>query len=613
MQAGEFIKKLLPAFFFSAVLLAFSTDFQKDFHAPKFFLFQAGVLVCFLVFAVELVFKKKAEAAKSILPVFALLFLLMVLISSLESPVPLLSQEKFFWYLAWIGFLLIVCLFNLDLQVINLSFFIFEAAAVPVLLYGFIQHFGLDPIHWNPGGVRIFSTLGNADQLGTFLAAVMAISIIKFIEKPKVLRFFLIESELAALFWSYTRAPFISLFLLFGILLLVGFGVPAFKKIFTPLFLLAVCMGFTLLFLFFANRSTTAGKRFLPTIIHKSPGVIGRLFLLKKGVEVLALHPFSGVGPGNFSYAYLPLTRKEPSFYRNRLAVAESTHNEFLDVFDETGLPGGLFFLSLWMISMIQALNGIETCEEKEAFTRLIIFGVLFSAFISLQFLYFDSPLGALIAYCLGVSISFSKRSVKLSLTRKEAGLIFAVVVVTALFWGGYAARIFIGDFYYHSGTVGMQEKNWRRAANGFSKASAWDPWNPFLYDRLGKVYEASGQPGFALKNYSRAILILKNDPYFWSDLGRLASENNWKYLALKAYEQAFKLDPYNPFICHDAALSALQFKAYQLSYHYAEDARKLDPNNLSDLYYLIVSLSKMGRKKAALHYLRLYRFLGKK
>ena len=231
------MKKLLPAFFVSAVLLAFSTDFQKDFHAPKFFLFQAGVLVCFLVFAVELIFKKKAEAAKSILPVFAFLFLLMVLIGSLKSPVPLLSQEKFFWYLAWIGFLLIVWLFNLDLQVINLSFFIFEIAAVPVLLYGFIQHFGLDPIHWNPGGVRIFSTLGNADQLGTFLAAVMAVSIIKFIEKPKVLRFFLIESELTALFWSYTRAPFISLFLLFGILLLVGFGVPAFKKIFIHLFL----------------------------------------------------------------------------------------------------------------------------------------------------------------------------------------------------------------------------------------------------------------------------------------------------------------------------------------------------------------------------------------
>ena len=66
MQAGEFMKKLLPAFFFSAVLLAFSTDFQKDFHAPKFFLFQAGVLICFLVFAVELVFKKK-NAGRSFL------------------------------------------------------------------------------------------------------------------------------------------------------------------------------------------------------------------------------------------------------------------------------------------------------------------------------------------------------------------------------------------------------------------------------------------------------------------------------------------------------------------------------------------------------------------
>ncbi len=613
MQAGEFVKKLLPVFFVCAVVLVFSTIFQKDFYAPKFFFFQLGVLTCFSVFLWGLFVKKKSELAESFIPILTLLFLLWLAISSVFFSVPFLSQQKFFWYLTWGCFLLIVWLLNLDLATLEFSFLIFEFLAVPILLYGFIQHFGLDPIHWSPGGYRIFSTLGNADQFGTFLGVLICISMVKFLEKPKLLRFILIEMELIVLFWSYTRAPFISLFLIFVVLLAVAAGVPSLKLVFPRLFFLAACFGATLAILFYVNSSPAAGGRFLPAALSKSPGVVGRLFLLKKGIEVLALHPFIGVGPGNFSYAYLPLTRKQPSFYRNRMAVAESTHNEFLDVLDEAGFPGGLFFLSLWVVSMIQALSGIETCEKKEAFIRLAVFAVLLSSFISLQFLYFGVSLGAFISYFMGASTSFSRRKFSLMLTPRESGVILAILSAGIVLWGGYSVRILIGDFYHHSGAVRMKEQNWKRAGEDYSTAIFWDPWNPFLYDRLGKVFEASDQSNLALKNYSKALLGFDINPYFWADLGRLSAKKNWKNLALAAYEQAVDLDPYNSFFCHDAALTALKFKLYRLAYFYARQAHKLNPDNASDVYYMMISLLRMNRRKSALHYQRIYQFLQKK
>jgi O-antigen ligase len=83
----------------------------------------------------------------------------------------------------------------------------------------------------------------------------------------------------------------------------------------------------------------------------------GRIFVWRVSEPILADNPIMGVGVGRFSIEYL---NYQSRFFReeNNLSFAykaanmKQAHNEYLQAFCESGIIGGILFISIWMFAL---------------------------------------------------------------------------------------------------------------------------------------------------------------------------------------------------------------------------------------------------------------------
>lgn len=80
----------------------------------------------------------------------------------------------------------------------------------------------------------------------------------------------------------------------------------------------------------------------------------GRLFIWERSLDMVAGHPLTGIGPGNF-----------PQEYKNRLDPQvtsrywyQHAHNDFLEAATRSGVPGAVTFIGLW-IAFFQSIWGL--------------------------------------------------------------------------------------------------------------------------------------------------------------------------------------------------------------------------------------------------------------
>jgi len=508
------------------------------------------------------------------------LFFFFLIVSTVHSPLPFLSQNKFFLYLNWIVFIGLIALTpSPSGRGLNLGLTLLECLGVPLILYGFLQHFGYDPKEWTPWTGRIFSTLGNADHFGGIISILFSLSLIRLMMRLDLWRFLLMGGEFLALGWSYTRAPFVALFIA-GLTVSILFH--KFFSFGSKLLRVSLLATLILLILAFVYHSTE-GRRFDPRFWKNDPDIVGRKYLFEKGVEVLTLHPWTGIGPGSFSFSYLLMRGDEPVFYRTRLAIGESTHNTFLDLFAETGMPGGVLFLFLWLMVLYRLARKIAIDRQANRFDLLSIFVPLLVAFFVLQFIFPDVSLMALSGYLLGLGISRTCETSEIKTFALKPPFRVIFVILLVIFSGLiilYTSRYTLADRLKRQGDRELNQNHAAAAVPLFDEAAIWDPWEPSLYQKLGKAYELSKNPEKALLSYNHAVALNPNDPYVWADIGRLAAFSGWRKRALTAYVNAVDLDPYNPILYHDAALTAVTFNAYGLASYYDREARRLSPTN---------------------------------
>jgi O-antigen ligase len=70
----------------------------------------------------------------------------------------------------------------------------------------------------------------------------------------------------------------------------------------------------------------------------------GRLFIWERSLEMVADHPITGVGPGNFDHEYRQ--RLDPSVASN--FWYQHAHNDFIEAAARSGIPGLVTFVLLW-------------------------------------------------------------------------------------------------------------------------------------------------------------------------------------------------------------------------------------------------------------------------
>jgi O-antigen ligase len=78
-----------------------------------------------------------------------------------------------------------------------------------------------------------------------------------------------------------------------------------------------------------------------------------RMQLIKDGLRVTAMHPLLGVGPGNF-----PVAQSELALAQGKKAIWHVTHNTYLQLSTEMGIPGLVIYL-VFVYQVFKMLNSI--------------------------------------------------------------------------------------------------------------------------------------------------------------------------------------------------------------------------------------------------------------
>ncbi len=189
----------------------------------------------------------------------------------------------------------------------------------------------------------------------------------------KIIAFFTLLLGVIALFILNTRSTFVGLSIIFVIYLLttVVFKREGEKKsilIQISYFFIPILIGFFVSNAILENAVQIQGfqggygtviKRAGDITIEKEKG--SRLHLWEGAIDYATKHPFVGAGYGNWKLASIPYEKE----FTNDLFVPYHSHNDFLEMFADLGIVGGLCFGLMFLMFPIYAFTVWRNKDAK--------------------------------------------------------------------------------------------------------------------------------------------------------------------------------------------------------------------------------------------------------
>lgn|GEM_PF-6524027 len=463
-------------------------------------------------------------------------------------------------------------------------------AGVAASCYSLLQHLGYDPLSWKDPVLvreRTTGTLGNPNFLGAYLAMVLPLGLQMIMEQKKrvglALHILVWSLSWMALLSTLSRAAWVAFFLsiLFFMFGLYRTGRPYGRK---RLVCLAAIVLATILFLPFMTQKFSlppVQERIRSSLnIEKDPSLAARLHLWKSSLQIMMAHPLLGTGPGTFSFAYLPFRKGEPLFHRERMLLAGTPHNVFLETASNTGIPSLLILFGIIFVFFRSFISGWRARSPDE---RLLSLGILSSgtAFWSGNLFGFSTlPTTFLWWFLLAASCYWAVPGEEVAPEQRpdfRRKWLIAPAGLILLFSAGmavYSVHALKGNYFFG------KAQNINEEARELMSAGAG---TPVLCERAGKSFEFFSQALLldglrerywlsagkfqeewglrtrlqiwlegAIKCYRQACLLNPLDPYPLADLGRLYGQmglrlgGRYRELSIQSYRAALEKDPYN-------------------------------------------------------------------
>jgi O-antigen ligase/tetratricopeptide (TPR) repeat protein len=192
----------------------------------------------------------------------------------------------------------------------------------------------------------------------------------------RVLCSFVLLLGTIALFLLSTRSTFVGLAIIIILFAATTFYLRDKKDIKESLgrmlfFVLPVVVAFFISNLIIANATDTAEESIMngavtariQSIKLENNASSGRLHLWEGAIDYATKHPFMGAGYGNWKLASIPYEKE----YTNDLFVPYHSHNDFLEMFADLGIVGGLCFGLMFLLFPIYAFT-IWRNKDAKAF-----------------------------------------------------------------------------------------------------------------------------------------------------------------------------------------------------------------------------------------------------
>ena len=405
-----------------------------------------------------------------------------------------------------------------------------QYSAYIILLVGLIQAiWGLGQLHnYFPAGHALFKTTGsffNSGPYGGFLALMF----------PLTLHYWL--------YFKHKNKPFAYIFMFIGIVCMLVF--PATLSRTAWIAAIAGC-GFVLVFdtriiiklqifrrqqqkqfalyiLIFSviTTGTLCGIYYL-----KKDSANGRLFMWKITTLAIKDKPIAGVGLGGFSASYakaqIEYFKSEKASVTERLVAGspEYAFNEYLRIFLEQGVIGGILFLLLTIIIILSGITNRQTGAAGSFFT-LSIFGFASYPFYLWEFLVMWVLLGTI---SLSKTGKYSLSSLDKSNTNRKryipAFLLLGVLITGSLICANYQYSYYQANKEWKKLRSLYTMKAYESIVDEYEQLYPKLNYNPKFVFEYAVALNATDQREKADTVLSRGILI-SCDPMFYNVKGR--------------------------------------------------------------------------------------------
>jgi len=376
-------------------------------------------------------------------------------------------------------------------------------------IYGLMQYCGLDLFH--PGGYssyesKVVGTFGSANSMGCFLAVLTPILFYLFgIQKTKTLK----------ILCGLGIVP-----ILFGIVLTLSRG--AWTALIGGLIFLVYPSSAKFVKKRVSGRSAKIGiviavilaiLLFIVGIFFLNPdSALGRIFIWKVSLPMIADYPVLGIGYGNYGYQYLNYQMRffdDPvnaiPNHRDKACAIKDAHSEFVNVTAETGLIGLLLFVLLIFL-YFRYLHARQIRADKTDMNIQI--RVLTASFLiivihsTVDSVLHTLPVSILFYFCLSMMSMLSGKDEKkpLNWTIIRPGKILKTMGIMLLFINLFIlAKIGTGFVHWKKGQNAVYRYEWQSGIREYEKALKILPENDELKFHLGAAYAYIGQTRLAI------------------------------------------------------------------------------------------------------------------
>jgi len=370
-NSGRLLTYLTPVFYFLMAIMFYLRTY--DSAQIKITITQMGGVIILAFFIIKVIEENswKYFLDKNIFTFPLIVFFVSATVSLLRSYFFWASGHDYIRRIAYFTLAIVILKeFNDQKKIRRLLGWVIAAAYVSAI-YGLIQfldyHFfppnpepGLDPFIWrNAFGYRVFSTFGNPNFYGDFLAVVNPIALALFFRTKKyhyLILWFLITFNA---YVTYSKGAWIGYAAGITFFAMIGMKYflhkdPRIKKI--VLWTMGVVIVSVMLGVGILSRQRTDSIKF-------------RVYTWLSCWEMINTKPILGTGIGSFYVTY-PAYRRPQIFSIEGKHNTESDHpeNEFLEIWYDEGTVG--FGIFLWLISVfviggMKALKLFSNIDER--------------------------------------------------------------------------------------------------------------------------------------------------------------------------------------------------------------------------------------------------------
>lgn len=513
--------------------LLFSTKNTELFEVPKMLFVYLGAIIVLTSTLAKVVVEKKKILPLNAITITFLLFLIMQVLSTLTSidrftsifgyPTRLngglLSQFAYFS-------IFVCALVNLTKEQVRKLILAIIISAFAVALWGIPAHFGYDPncliltgnlnatcwqADFNPI-IRIFSTMGQPNWLASYLILIIPIATALALDAKNLQKRYVFVAITLTLFIALIFTNSISGVLGLTVSILTFLFLVGINKLQKNLKLVTLLLvPIILVALFFGqsiakriNESLDSKNQTGPTSSSEI-----RLIVWRGALQIIKSHPLLGTGPETFAYSYYkvrPLAHNQTTewnFFYNK------AHNEFLNIFANVGILGGISYLLFLIITLITLLKSSSTLAKA---TFASILGYHFSIFFGFSIVATQMVMFLEIAFLLILSNQTNFKEVNLGFLKKSFSPITLIFIsLTTLWLVVFVVRLYFADVAI-ARAKGLNSNN-SQSLLIYSNAISTSPWeNPFYLSDTAyatAVYSSSAQDENASKTFASQANLL--------------------------------------------------------------------------------------------------------